>query len=88
MTDTAMSARAAHSIVTALTENCMSEESILSKNGRKIHASMQPARKHPKVNENDSMMYLPMMRVSLSPSRRLVAISLARFPVCATVRLI
>ena len=49
-------------------------------------ATSTPDSMQTNVNKNDSIRYLQTMLPEDSPRRRLVAISFARFPVCATVR--
>ena len=65
----------------------MSALRTLSNIGLNEYASKAPTTKQPAVKAKDSVMYLATIFFELSPSNRLVAISLARFPVCATVRL-
>ncbi len=56
--------------------------------GLMAYASSSPMRKQNVVNTADSLKYRITTPMILSPNRRLVAISLARLPACATVRLI
>ena len=86
-TEMTTNARTAQSTVLKSGVSTMSAFKILSKSGLNEYASRQPTAKHPSVKANDSAMYLATIFLELSPSNRLVAISLARFPVCATVRL-
>ena len=65
----------------------ISESSNISNHGRIITASMQPNTKHPAVNTSDSSRLRPTASAMLSPKRRRVAISLARLPIRAVVRL-
>ena len=87
-TEMTTNARTAQSTVVKSGVSTMSVLKILSNTGLHKYASKQPTMKHPVVKANDSAMYLATIFLELSPSNRLVAISLARFPVCATVRLI
>ena len=58
-----------------------------SNHGRIINATMHPNTKHPAVNTSDSNRLRPTASAMLSPKRRRVAISLARLPMRAVVRL-
>ena len=56
--------------------------------GSRHSANSRPMMKQADVNNADSLKYLTTTPHTLSPNSRRVAISLARFPACATVRLI
>ena len=61
---------------------------ILSNQPLNANATATPMAIHTAVKTNDSVRYLLTIPADDSPSKRLVAISLARLPVCATVRFI
>ena len=61
---------------------------ILSNHPLNANATNTPIAIHTAVKRKDSVRYLVTIPADDSPSKRLVAISLARFPVCATVRFI